>query len=203
MINYTVSNVIFLICLVALVSSQDSCYKNQSGLVKAKRCKPPFEILNPYGNFQSSSHCVHGKDLICPSQGEKCFLCPANHFNATGRKPEKVDINFLGKEYYLKGGRKCWYSPPLVGKKVNDVNLTISFPKTVLPVYVRITPCGTFPDSVVLYRSLDYGKTFKRWHIFSDECWNKFKMPVTNWLFLEKNLQSDQVCCLLFSSSIL
>ncbi|CAH8460143.1 unnamed protein product [Dicrocoelium dendriticum] len=139
------------------------------------QCLPPFRNI-AQGNFiQASSTCGLTKvQRLCRSDGT-CQVCDVNsnklHFSAN----RLIDQHFAHNQ-------TCWASSYVrAGKTEHAVNLTLSLGKRFEVHYIALQPCsmGTLPDSIAIYKSSDFGRTWRPWHYFSTDCYRAFGLPTT------------------------
>lgn len=63
----------------------------------------------------------------------------------------------------------CWISEPL-SSPTQAVNLTVSLNKKYELTYISLQFCGPKPDSLAIYKSMDYGKTWLPFQFYSSHC---------------------------------
>lgn len=63
----------------------------------------------------------------------------------------------------------CWLSEPSVDDSLN-VTLTLSLGKKFELTYVSMQFCNRRPDSMALYKSMDFGKTWIPFQFYSSQC---------------------------------
>lgn len=92
---------------------------------------------------------------------EQCDTCDArNHFQS---HPASLltDLNSIGN-------MTCWVSTPSLSPQ--NVSLTLSLGKKFELTYVSMHFCSRLPDSMALYKSADFGKTWTPFQFYSSEC---------------------------------
>ena len=153
------------------------CY----GENRAYLCTPPFTNIAEGIPVVATSTCGQSgrPEKIChswisPSNQQKqtsCEICDARKAK-TSRGPERLT------DRHISSNQTCWVSgsvPP-----GGSVNLTLSLGKRFEIFYISIQPCGPLPDSIALYKSSDFGRTWKPWQYFSTDCYRAFGLPTSS-----------------------
>jgi netrin 1 len=172
-------------------SFDDPCYDDN----RAKQCLPSF-VNAAFGQaVQASSTCGHnGPVRVCDNSelSETCNLCdessPKYRYPAT----YLTDIN-------NSNNLTCWRSEPSpspvsINSPPDNVTLTLSLGKKYDLTYIslRFCPRSTKPDSMAIYKSSDYGKTWQPFQYFSSQCRRFYGRP--NRGALTKNNEQDALC---------
>ena len=153
------------------------CY----GENRAYLCTPPFTNIAEGIPVIATSTCGQNgrpekicRSWVSPSSQQKqtaCEICDARKA-ATSRGPERLT------DRHISSNQTCWVSgrvPP-----GGSVNLTLSLGKRFEIFYISIQPCGPLPDSIALYKSSDFGRTWKPWQYFSTDCYRAFGLPTSS-----------------------
>ncbi|KAL5963071.1 Netrin-A [Taenia solium] len=148
---------------------------------RAYLCTPPLTNIAEGVPVVATSTC--GQDgrpeKICrswtsPNSQQRrtaCEICDPRKV-ATSRGAERLT------DRHISSNQTCWVSGrvPLGG----TVNLTLSLGKRFEIFYISLQPCGPLPDSIALYKSSDFGRTWKPWQYFSTDCYRAFGLPTSS-----------------------
>ncbi|TGZ54755.1 hypothetical protein CRM22_010565 [Opisthorchis felineus] len=139
-------------------------------------CLPPFQNI-AYGRpVQTTSTCGVSKvQRLCVADGT-CHVCGGNS-KKWRFSPDHLTDAHSTKNY------TCWASSLVrAGGPQQAVNLTISLGKRFEVDYVSLQPCieGAIPDSIAIYKSSDFGRSWRPWHYFSTDCFRAFGLPTTH-----------------------
>ncbi|XP_063867846.1 netrin-1-like [Scylla paramamosain] len=145
----------------------DPCYDETGSL--PKKCVPDF-INAAFGRpMESSSTCGTPPSRYCITTQEKgevkrkCEVCDASD-PATSHPPHYLtDLN-------NPNNLTCWHSAPIDPLNPNNVTLTLSLGKKYELTYVSLQFCGQKPDSLAIYKSMDYGHSWIPFQFFSSQC---------------------------------
>lgn len=155
----------------------DPCYDEDS---VPRRCIPDF-VNSAFGKeVQASSTCGDPASRYCLTTtdrdgriGRSCFICDAS--NPKKRHPPAylTDLN-------NPNNLTCWMSEPLHGASsaasaasaAQDMNvsLTLSLGKKYEITYISLQFCSARPDSMAVYKSMDFGKTWTPFQFYSSQC---------------------------------
>lgn len=197
---------------VALATSVSS-----SGTVlRSRRCVPDFvnaafgkEVVatSTCGN-PPSRHCYATTD----EKGELtrlCSICDAS--NARRRHPSS-----LLTDLHNVNNMSCWQSEPLIPSgsvttsasilssqsslsttgttalMENNVTLTLSLGKKYELTYISLQFCGRKPDSLAIYKSMDFGKTWQAFQYYSSQCRKLYGRP--NRAIITKANEQEALC---------
>nr|BAJ22065.1 netrin [Dugesia japonica] len=158
-------------------SQTSSCYSNG----KPQQCLPSFTNIIEDVKVETTSTCgTNGPEQICRNWYDRsttearqyCSICDAKH-----RSYPPLHLT----DRHIPNNQTCWFSGPLQEVSgQNEVNITVALKKSFEVYYVALQICGTLPDSIAIYKSLDFGVTWRPWQFFSQDCYRAFKMPTTN-----------------------
>jgi netrin 1 len=171
----------------------DACYDEERPL----RCLPDF-VNAAFGlPIVASSTCgLEGPVRVCDnttlSQSPVCNLCddssPKYRFPAS----YLTDIN-------NSNNLTCWRSQPSpaptsINTPPDNVTLTLSLGKKYDLTYVSLVFCprSVKPDSLAIYKSTDYGKTWQPFQYFSTQCRRFYGRP--NRATITKNNEQEVLC---------
>lgn len=152
----------------------DACY-DESGA--PRRCIPDF-VNAAFGKpVEASSTCGEsGPVRVCDAQGG-CQVCDDSHSRRRHPAAFLTDLN-------NPANVTCWRSepqPPPASSAAppDNVSLTLSLGKKYELTYVSLQFCprAVKPDSLAIYKSMDYGKTWQPWHFYSSQCRRVYGRP--------------------------
>lgn len=178
--------------------SYDPCYDED----KAVRCLPDF-VNAAFGiPIIASSTCgQNGPVKVCDSattsknyknESPACNLCddtnPKNRFPSSALSDINNSQNIT-----------CWRSEPspastAIDSPPDNVTLTLSLGKKYELTYVSLVFCprSIKPDSLAIYKSTDYGKTWQPFQYYSTQCRRFYGRP--NRATITKNNEQDALC---------
>ncbi|XP_050315634.1 netrin-B [Anthonomus grandis grandis] len=156
----------------------DPCYDED----RPRRCIPDF-VNAAFGvSVKASSTCgINGPVHYCespePGASPQCHVCddsqPRNRFPAV----HLTDLN-------NPNNVTCWRSDPLppvtsIDAPPDNVTLTLSLGKKYELTYVSLQFCPHTPkpDSIAIYKSMDYGKTWQPFQFYSSQCRRVYGRP--------------------------
>ena len=93
---------------------------------------------------------------------EKCDICDASDWRRSHPASLLTDLNNYQNS-------TCWISEPSLDYP-NNVTLTLSLGKKFEITYVSLQFCGRLADSLAIYKSADYGKTWTPFQFYSTDC---------------------------------
>ncbi|CAL8102202.1 unnamed protein product [Calicophoron daubneyi] len=140
------------------------------------QCLPPFVNVAQNVAVHATSTCgLKNTQRLCRSDGT-CQVCDV----------QLPKWRFTGDhltDLHAPDNQTCWASSLVhSGGQENAVNLTLSLGKRFEVYYVSLQPCtgGSLPDSIAIFKSSDFGRTWRPWHYFSTDCYRAFGLPTTN-----------------------
>lgn len=161
-------------------SPVDPCFDED----RPRRCIPDFVNAAFGTSVEASSTCGSGgptrycdvSDLPGGGLGQ-CHVCddstPRRRFPAS----YLTDLN-------NPNNITCWRSEPLVSSQSfsappDNVTLTLSLGKKYELTYVSLQFCprAAKPDSIAIYKSMDYGKTWQPFQFYSSQCRRVYGRP--------------------------
>lgn len=152
----------------------DPCYEED----RPRRCIPDFVNAAFDRTITASSTCgLLGPTKYCDNDGNKCYVCddsvPRRRFPAS----YLTDLN-------NPSNVTCWRSEPIPGPQSlnsppDNVTLTLSLGKKYELTYVSLQLCpkAAKPDSIAIYKSMDYGKTWQPFQFYSSMCRKVYGRP--------------------------
>ncbi|TDG41374.1 hypothetical protein AWZ03_012208 [Drosophila navojoa] len=175
--------------MLSLPRVEDPCYDYE----KARACIPDFvnaaydapvvasstcgaQQPQRYCEFQDQSSRATGSGSGSSAGEMQCHSCEANSFPPRAL----TDLN-------NSNNVTCWRSAPIApgssyaggGQWGDNVTLTLSLGKKYELTYVSLQFCprAPRPDSLVIYKSSDYGRTWQPFQYYSSQCRRLFGRP--------------------------
>ncbi|XP_043195126.1 netrin-1-like, partial [Amphibalanus amphitrite] len=137
-----------------------------------QRCVPDF-VNAAFGQQLSvSSTCGSPPEQLCTrADGEpaECQICDASTPARAHPPSHLTDLN-------NPSNLTCWQSAAL---PVNDsaVTLTLSLGKKYELTYISLQFCGRRPDSLAIFKSMDYGRSWQPFQYYSSDCRGVYGRP--------------------------
>lgn len=160
----------------------DPCYDED----RPRRCIPDFVNAAFGATVEASSTCgTGGPTRYCDVTDEPggttgighCHVCD----DSTPRR--RFPANYL-TDLNNPNNVTCWRSEPLVSSQSfsappDNVTLTLSLGKKYELTYVSLQFCprAAKPDSIAIYKSMDYGKTWQPFQFYSSQCRRVYGRP--------------------------
>ncbi|KAL3051333.1 netrin 2 [Trematomus bernacchii] len=167
----------------------DPCYDDQGA---ARRCIPEF-INAAFGKeVMVSSVCGRPASRSCSvvERGDdrpsvrSCQICDA----ADPRRAHPASyLTDLNSAHNLT----CWQSENL-NTSPHNVTLTLSLGKKFEITYVSLQFCSPRPESLAIYKSMDYGKTWMPYQFYSSQCRRLYNRP--NKASITKQNEQEALC---------
>ncbi|XP_035218069.1 netrin-1-like [Stegodyphus dumicola] len=137
---------------------EDPCYDDGG---KPHRCIPDF-VNAAFGKVvETTSSCGDPPMKYCRMDSEsgsvKCHVCDAS-------SPHSAE--YL-TDLHNPSNVTCWTSKPNL---TEVVNLTLSLGKKYELTYISLQFCGLKPDSMAIYKSMNYGETWLPFQFYSTQC---------------------------------
>ncbi|XP_044736247.1 netrin-B isoform X2 [Chrysoperla carnea] len=151
----------------------DPCYDED----RPRRCIPDF-VNAAFGiPVEASSTCgQHGPAKYCDSQ-DNCNVCDESQPKKRFPASYLTDLN-------NPNNVTCWRSDPIVtslspSAPPDNVTLTLSLGKKYELTYVTLQFCPKtiIPDSIAIYKSMDYGNTWQPFQYYSSQCRKVYGRP--------------------------
>lgn len=150
------------------VVTPDPCYTQ---LGQPQPCIPDFVNAAFGRRVQSTSQCGNPPSRYCHSEGE-CSICDsaASH--------QRFPASFL-TDLNNPNNVTCWLSE----LAAHNVTLTLSLGKKYEVTYISLQFCYRTPESLAIYKSMDYGRTWHPFQFYSSRCRQVFRkqprVPIT------------------------
>ncbi|KAF7285965.1 hypothetical protein GWI33_008271 [Rhynchophorus ferrugineus] len=156
----------------------DPCYDED----RPRRCIPDF-VNAAFGvPVKASSTCgthapVHYCEAPEPGANPQCHICDDKQQKTRFPASHLTDLN-------NPNNVTCWRSEPLppvtsIDAPPDNVTLTLSLGKKYELTYVSLQFCPNTPkpDSIAIYKSMDYGKTWQAFQFYSSQCRRVYGRP--------------------------
>ncbi|XP_076871504.1 netrin-1a isoform X2 [Brachyhypopomus gauderio] len=171
----------------AQTSPPDPCY-DENG--HPRRCIPDF-VNSAFGKeVRVSSTCGRSPSRYCvvtekgDERNRNCHTCDALDPKKHHPPAYLTDLN---NPHNLT----CWQSDNYVQYPQN-VTLTLSLGKKFEVTYVSLQFCSPRPESMVIFKSMDYGKTWVPFQFYSTQCRKMFNKP--NKAGITKQNEQEAIC---------
>ncbi|RWS30270.1 netrin-1-like protein [Leptotrombidium deliense] len=144
----------------------DPCYDEFGN---PRRCIPSFvnaafnkdvKVSSECGSF-ASRYCISSTD----EKGEtihNCHICDKSNPKLRHPSAYLTDLN-------NPNNVTCWVSEPFTSEAEN-VTLTLSLGKKYELTYISLQFCSKKPDSMAIFKSMDYGDTWHPFQYYSSQC---------------------------------
>lgn len=192
-----------IFAVVAAVASADAdmdpadpCYDAD----RARRCVPDFVNAAYGGRVEATSTCgVRGPERYCelgPTSQGVCHVCDDSQSRRRHSTAYLTDPN-------NPHNATCWRSETLSAQPVDpasalpppdNVTLTLSLGKKYELTYINLQFCpkAAKPDSIAIYKSMDYGKTWQPFQFYSGQCRKVYGRP--NRAIITKANEQEALC---------
>ncbi|CAL4060195.1 unnamed protein product, partial [Meganyctiphanes norvegica] len=153
----------------------DPCY-DESNTVPQK-CLPDFvnaafgrqAVASSTCGSPPSRHCSAIQDDKGGDLDRRCDICDASDDSKAHPASYLTDLN-------NPSNLTCWQSAPLlagngeslIGPK--NVTLTLKLSKKYELTYISLQFCGQKPDSLAIFKSMDYGRSWQPFQYYSSQC---------------------------------
>lgn len=158
----------------------DPCYADD----RARRCIPDFVNAAYGGKVIASSVCgQNGPTRYCEPQDVNkpydtvCHVCDRSD-------PAKIFPPSALTDLNNPNNVTCWRSDPIpqplgMNAPPDNVTLTLNLGKKFELTYVSLQFCpkSIKPDSIAIYKSVDYGKTWQPFQFYSSQCRRVYGRP--------------------------
>ncbi|XP_048487560.1 netrin-1 isoform X2 [Plutella xylostella] len=163
---------------LALASPADPCYEDG----RPKRCIPDFVNAAFGAPVVASSVCGrHGPERLCDPPGAEaadaaCRVCDAAR---SDRRHPPALLTDLNNPHDVTCWRSAALPPARYDSPPDNVSLTLSLGKKYELTYVSLQFCpkAARPDSVAIYKSVDYGLTWQPFQFYSSQCRRVYGRP--------------------------
>ncbi|XP_069606741.1 netrin-1 isoform X2 [Ranitomeya imitator] len=165
----------------------DPCYDENGN---PRRCIPDF-VNSAFGKeVKVSSTCGKNPSRYCvvTEKGEdrfrNCHFC-----NATD--PKKAHPPSFLTDLNNPHNLTCWQSENFI-QYPHNVTLTLSLGKKFEVTYVSLQFCSPRPESMAIFKSMDYGKSWVPFQFYSTQCRKMYNKP--NKAVITKQNEQEAIC---------
>lgn len=156
----------FLASMFAAQTQTDPCYDEMNN---PRRCIPDFVNAAFGKEVRTSSECGSPPTRYCNTatdeKGEivrNCQICDAGNQKRRHPAAYLTDLN-------NPNNVTCWMSEPFQ-QPLHNVSLVLSLGKKYELTYISLQFCGAKPDSLAVFKSTDYGKSWQPFQFYSSQC---------------------------------
>ncbi|XP_075702902.1 netrin-1 isoform X2 [Rhinoderma darwinii] len=169
-------------------SQPDPCYDENGN---PRRCIPDFvnsafgkevKVSSTCGKNNPSRYCVvteKGEDRL-----KNCHFCNASD-------PKKAHPPSFLTDLNNPHNLTCWQSENFIQYPLN-VTLTLSLGKKFEVTYVSLQFCSPRPESMAIFKSMDYGKSWVPFQFYSTQCRKMYNKP--NKAIITKQNEQEAIC---------
>ena len=141
-------------------------------LRQPRRCVPDFVNAALGQKPAASATCGEGPEQLCTrAAGEPagCQFCDASTPSRAHPTTYLTDLN-------NPSNLTCWQSGALPAND-STVTLTLSLGKKYELTYISLQFCGRRPDSLAIFKSMDYGRSWQPFQYYSSDCRRVYGRP--------------------------
>ncbi|XP_062403884.1 netrin-1a isoform X2 [Sardina pilchardus] len=171
----------------AQTSPPDPCYDENGN---PRRCIPDF-VNSAFGKeVRVSSTCGKPASRYCvvtekgDERNRNCHICDASDPKKHHPPAYLTDLN---NPHNLT----CWQSENYIQYPQN-VTLTLSLSKKFEVTYVSLQFCSPRPESMGIFKSMDYGKSWVPFQFYSTQCRKMYNKP--NKATITKQNEQEAIC---------
>ncbi|KAG9470480.1 hypothetical protein GDO78_017668 [Eleutherodactylus coqui] len=165
----------------------DPCYDENGN---PRRCIPDF-VNSAFGKeVKVSSTCGKNPSRYCvvTEKGEdrfrNCHFCNASD-------PKKAHPPSFLTDLNNPHNLTCWQSENYI-QYPHNVTLTLSLGKKFEVTYVSLQFCSPRPESMAIFKSMDYGKSWVPFQFYSTQCKKMYNKP--NKAVITKQNEQEAIC---------
>ncbi|XP_020555387.1 netrin-1 isoform X2 [Oryzias latipes] len=173
----------------AQTSPPDPCYDEHGN---PRRCIPDFVNAAFGKEVKVSSTCGKTPSRYCVvTSAEKGEERTRNCHSCDASDPKKYHPPAYLTDLNNPHNLTCWQSENFIQYPQN-VTLTLSLGKKFEVTYVSLQFCSPRPESMVIYKSMDNGKTWVPFQFYSTQCRKMYNKP--NRAVITKQNEQEAVC---------
>ncbi|XP_006006150.2 netrin-3 [Latimeria chalumnae] len=171
----------------AAQQNPDPCYDENGA---PKRCIPEFVNAAFNREVQVSSTCGKPPSRYCfvtekgDGKGRVCQTCDASDPKRAHPASYLTDLN-------TASNMTCWQSENFYHTPHN-ITLTLSLGKKFEITYVSLQFCSPRPESMAVFKSMNYGKTWVPFQYYSSQCRKMYNRP--NKAVITKQNEQEALC---------
>ncbi|XP_030053634.1 netrin-5 [Microcaecilia unicolor] len=164
--------------------SEDPCYDAKQ---RPRYCIPEFFDLALGREVQASGTCGKVPQKLCSYQdpanvtSKRCHICDQSHARTSYPSAYLTDAD----------AQTCWKSDAGV-KFPKNVTLTLSLGRRFELVYLSLRFCSPRPESMVMYKSMDHGRTWTPIQYYSTQCRRVYGLPAA--AIITKAMEHEASC---------
>ncbi|XP_007423081.1 netrin-1-like [Python bivittatus] len=154
---------------------RDPCYDANQ---RPRYCLPELSELASGRLVEASSTCSGPPGRFCAFRDS---TDPASKFcqDCRENQPEHLTDS--------DGDTTCWWSQPAA-----NATLTLALGRRMEILYVALRFCSPRPESLAVYKSMDYGRSWMPFQFFSTRCWRHYRLPPTTTIV--KSMEHEAAC---------
>ncbi|XP_068761599.1 netrin-1-like [Montipora capricornis] len=161
----------------------NSCYNE---FRRPQMCLPEFHNL-AYGKKIFASHsCGKPPRRFCKWETPRektCDVCDSNNPSKTHPVEFLTDLN-------NQNNVTCWQADPKQSRE--NITLLLSLGKIYDITYISLQFCTIRPDSMAIYKSMDFGKSWRPYQFYSGSCSRVYGRPKK--AFATKENEQEALC---------
>ncbi|XP_028517047.1 netrin-1 [Exaiptasia diaphana] len=164
---------VYLSLILRVNSSRTGLCYNVYG--RPQTCRPDFHDLAYEKNIYVSHTCGFPPRRFCTPhlRGQKCDICD-------GRDATRVHPASFLSDLHDENNVTCWVSDPVQSRE--NITFVLSLGKTYDITYVSLQFCSIRPESMAIYKSMDFGKTWQPYQFYSGDCENVYERPLNGYV---------------------
>ena len=147
-------------------SPPDPCYDEEG---RPRRCIPDFINVAFGKEMEASSTCGNPPSRYCTTDHNndgkmvrECFICDDDNMKRHHPSSYLTDLN-------NPNNLTCWISEPL-SSPYQNITLKLHLTKKYELTYVSMQFCSPRPESMAIFKSMDYGRSWSPFQYYSSEC---------------------------------
>uniref|UniRef100_T1IHF5 Laminin N-terminal domain-containing protein n=1 Tax=Strigamia maritima TaxID=126957 RepID=T1IHF5_STRMM len=187
-LTWTHATASYLSMFAAQQTPPDPC-SDEMG--QPRRCIPDFVNAAFGKEVRASSTCGTPPSRYCVTTADDkgevvrtCHICDATHPKRKHPSAFLTDLN-------NPNNVTCWQSEPFIQYPEN-VTLLLSLGKKYELTYISLQFCSAKPDSMGIFKSMDFGKTWQAFQFYSSQCRKMYNK--NNKAVITKANEQEAVC---------
>ncbi|XP_078691251.1 netrin-1-like isoform X1 [Branchiostoma floridae x Branchiostoma belcheri] len=180
-------------------SPPDPCY-DENG--KPRRCIPDFVNAAFGKEVKASSTCGTPASRYCTLTGNSADAAAAGGGESSAERarvchvcdstvPKRQHPPSYLTDLHNPNNVTCWQSEPYIQYPTN-VTLMLSLGKKFELTYVTLQFCSLRPESMIIYKSMDYGKSWVPYQFYSTQCKKTYQKP--NRALITRANEQEAIC---------
>ena len=158
----------------------NQCYNDYG---RPQLCRPEFHDLAYEKNIQVTSTCGEIPRRFCrPTiQSRECHICD-------NREPRRSHPAKYLTDVHNENNVTSWIADPVQSR--NNITFILSLGKTYDITYISLQFRSLRPDSMAMYKSNDFGKTWQPYQFYSSDCVGMYGRQMNGQLNLENSQEA-------------